>query len=162
MNPPTPWPPEMATGENPPNGAMIDYYLGPQTTGVVMLEIVDEKGAVVSRYRSSDPLPPPDPRYPVPTVWARPPRVLSAAPGHHRFLWEMHYPAVPGMSTEPDADQAVPHDTPAVASSPWVMPGRYTVRLTAGGTTLTEPMEGGDGSACEDAEGGARGAVCGV
>ena len=29
MNPPTPWPPDMATGENPPDGAMIDYYVGP-------------------------------------------------------------------------------------------------------------------------------------
>ena len=25
MNPPTPWPPDMATGENPPDGAVLDY-----------------------------------------------------------------------------------------------------------------------------------------
>ncbi len=141
MNPPTPWPPEMATGENPPNGAMIDYYVGAKATGPLTLEIVDSKGAVVSRYRSTDAAPAADPRYPVPTLWARAPRVLSAAPGHHRFLWDMHYPAVGGMSTGPDADQAVPHDTPDVESSPWVLPGRYTVRLTAGGKTLEEPMD---------------------
>ena len=34
MNPPTPWPPDMATGENPPDGAMFDYYVGPKFTGV--------------------------------------------------------------------------------------------------------------------------------
>ena len=92
MNPPTPWPPDMATGENPPDGAMIDYYLGPGVSGVVTLEVLDGKGVVVSRYRSDAPVPPLDPRYPVPTLWARPPRVLSAAAGHHRFLWDMHYP----------------------------------------------------------------------
>ena len=141
MNPPTPWPPEMATGENPPDGGMIDYYLGPNVTGVVTLEIADAKGQVVSRYKSSDPVPPLDPRYPVPTLWARAPRVLSAAPGHHRFLWDMHYPEVPGMSTGPDAEQAVPHNTPSVDSSPWVLPGAYTVKLIAGGKTLTAPIE---------------------
>ncbi len=140
MNPPTPWPPEMATGENPPDGAMIDFYLGPDISGPVTLEILDSKGAVVSRYRSTDPMPPLDPRYPVPTLWARPPRILSAAPGHHRFLWDMHFPEVPGLSLGPDADQAVPHDTPDIESSPWVLPGSYTVRLTAAGSTLTQPL----------------------
>jgi photosystem II stability/assembly factor-like uncharacterized protein len=140
MNPPTPWPPDMATGENPPDGAMIDYVLAPAISGPVTLEIVDAKGTVISRFKSTDPIPPLDPRYPDPTLWARPPRVLSAAPGHHRFLWDMHYPAVPGMSTGPDADMAVPHDTPDVATSPWVMPGSYTVRLIADGKTLTAPL----------------------
>jgi hypothetical protein len=73
-------------------------------------------------------------------LWARAPRVLSAAPGHHRFLWDMHYPPVPGMSTGPDAEAAVPHDTPAITSAPWVMPDTYTVRLAAGGESLTQPL----------------------
>ncbi len=141
MNPPTPWPPDMATGENPPAGAMIDYYVGPKLSGAVTLEIVDSTGAIVGRFRSSDPVPPLDPRYPDPTVWARPPRVVSTAPGHHRFLWDMRYPAVPGMSTGPDASDAVPHNTPAIPSSPWVMPGKYTVRMIAGGRTMSEPLK---------------------
>ncbi len=140
MNPPTPWPPDMATGENPPDGAILDYYLAPGSTGPVTLEIADANGAVVRRFRSTDPVPPLDPRYPDPILWARPPRVLSAAGGHHRFLWDLHYPDVPGMSTGPDATMAVPYNTPAVASSPWVLPGSYTVRLTAGGKTLTQPL----------------------
>lgn len=141
MNPPTPWPADMATGENPPDGAMIDYYLGPKFSGSVTLEIADLKGAVVTRIRSTDPVPPLDPRYPDPVLWARPPRVLSAAPGHHRFLWDMQYPQVPGMSTGPDADQAVPHNTPSVSTAPWVLPGDYTVRLIAGGMTVTQPLK---------------------
>jgi photosystem II stability/assembly factor-like uncharacterized protein len=140
MNPPTPWPPEMATGENPPDGAMLDYYVGPHFSGVLTLEIADSKGEVVTRIRSDDPVPPLDPRYPDPEYWARKPRVLLTSEGHHRFLWDLRYPAVPGMSTGPSADEAVPHDTPAVATSPFVMPGSYTVRLIAGGKTLTAPL----------------------
>jgi photosystem II stability/assembly factor-like uncharacterized protein len=140
MNPPTPWPPDMATGDNPPDGAILDYYLGPNISGPVTLEILDAKGATIAEFKSTDPVPPLDPRYPDPILWARAPRVLSAAPGHHRFLWDMHYPAVPGMSTGPDEGAAIPHDTPAIPSSPWVMPGAYTVRLTAAGDTLTQPL----------------------
>jgi photosystem II stability/assembly factor-like uncharacterized protein len=140
MNPPTPWPPDMATGDNPPDGAILDYYLGPKFSGDVTLEIMDSKGALVTRVRSTDPVPPLDPRYPDPTLWARPPRILAARPGHHRFLWDMQYPQVPGMSTGPDADQAVPYNTPAVSTAPWVMPGSYTVRLIANGYTEAAPL----------------------
>ena len=52
----------------------------------------------------------------------------------------MQYAQVPGMSTGPDAEMAVPHDTPSVSTAPWVMPGTYTVRLTAGSTTLSQPL----------------------
>jgi photosystem II stability/assembly factor-like uncharacterized protein len=141
MNPPTPWVPDMATGENPPDGAIIDYYIGAKISGVVTLEIADSKSQLIARINSDDPVPPLDPRYPDPTLWARPPRVLSAAPGHHRFLWDMQYPQVPGMSTGPDAEQAVPYNTPSVSTAPWVMPDTYTVRLIAGGKTLSEPLK---------------------
>ena len=140
MNPPTPWPPDMATGKNPPDGAIIDYYLGPNISGPVTLQILDAKGDVITEFKSTDPVPPLDPRYPDPTLWARPPRILSAAPGDHRFLWDMQYPQVPGMSTGPDDDAAIPHDTPAVSSAPWVMPGSYTVRLIAGGSLPEQPL----------------------
>jgi hypothetical protein len=52
----------------------------------------------------------------------------------------MQYPQVPGMSTGPDAEQAVPYNTPSVSTAPWVMPGTYTVRLIAGGKTHSEPL----------------------
>jgi hypothetical protein len=141
MNPPTPWPPDMATGQNPPDGAILDYYLGPEISGVVSLTILDAKNQPVAHFNSNDPVPPLDPRYPDPPLWAQPPHVLSAAHGHHRFLWDMHYPQVPGLSTEPDEDQAVPYDTPSVSTAPWVMPGDYTVRLTAGGKTFSQRLK---------------------
>jgi photosystem II stability/assembly factor-like uncharacterized protein len=141
MNPPTPWPADFPATSNPPDGAIIDYYLGPQTSGVVSLEIADSKGQTIARFNSNDPVSPLDPRYPDPPLWARPPRVLSAASGHHRFLWDMQYPQVPGMSTGPDADLATPHNTPNVSTAPWVLPGDYTVRLIAKGKTLSAPLK---------------------
>jgi photosystem II stability/assembly factor-like uncharacterized protein len=141
MNPPTPWPADTPTGENPPDGAVIDYYLGPQIKGVVSLEIADSAGHTITRVSSDDPFPPADPRYEVPALWARPPRLLSAAPGHHRFLWDMQYPQIHGMATGPDYDLATPHDTPSVSTAPWVMPGAYTVRLIAEGKALSQPLQ---------------------
>jgi photosystem II stability/assembly factor-like uncharacterized protein len=140
-NPPTPWPADFPSAKNPPNGAVIDYYLGANVAGVVTLEIADSQGQTVARFNSNDPVPVTDPRYPDPPVWERSPRMLSAAPGHHRFLWDMQYPQVPGLSTGPDADLATPHDTPSVSTAPWVMPGEYTVRLTVNGKTQSEPLK---------------------
>ncbi|HWG21789.1 MAG TPA: hypothetical protein VG225_14755 [Terracidiphilus sp.] len=141
MNPPTPWPPDMATGDNPPNGAILDYYLGASVSGVVSLEIADRKGQTIARFNSNDPVPPLDPRYPDPVLWARPPLVVSTAPGHHRFLWDMQYPQVPGMATGPDDERAIPHDTPQISTAPWVLPGEYTVRLIANGQMLSQPLK---------------------
>jgi len=67
--------------------------------------------------------------------------VLSAVPGHHRFLWDMQYPQVQGMSMDPDENLATPGDTPPTSTAPWVMPGDYTVRLIAGGKTFREPLK---------------------
>ena len=141
MNPPTPWPPDMATGENPPSGAILDYYLGPNFSGDVTLEIVDPKGNLVSRFRSIDPVAELDPRYPDPTLWAKPPLRVPTTPGHHRFEWDMRYQEIPGMSTGPDASEAVPFNTPSTPTAPFVQPGDYTVRLIAGGQTMTAPLK---------------------
>ncbi len=140
MNPPTPWPPETSSGENPPDGAMIDYYVGTSSAPDLLLEILDADGHLVRRYSSTDSVPTIDPQYPVPLYWAGPPQVLAATPGHHRFLWDLMYPPVSGMNTGPDADQAVPHKTPSVPTAPWVMPGQYSIRLTAGDQVFTQPL----------------------
>jgi hypothetical protein len=65
---------------------------------------------------------------------------LSGAAGMHRFVWDMHYPPVPGAPRVLDANQAVRHNTPELSSAPWIMPGRYTVRLTVAGRTYTQPL----------------------
>jgi photosystem II stability/assembly factor-like uncharacterized protein len=139
MNTDTPLPPEEPAGENPPDGAIIDYYLGAGAGGVVTLEILDSQGAPVRRYSSADALEAPDSTLSIPAYWVRQPRVLSNAPGMHRFVWDLHYARVPGtLATYPIA--AIFRNTPPAASSPWVMPGRYTARLTVNGQRYTQPL----------------------
>jgi hypothetical protein len=138
MNTDTPLPPDVAAGENPPDGAMIDYYIGISTSGEVRLEIKDENGSVVRRYSSTDPTPTPDPMLAIPPYWVRPPQRLANEPGLHRFLWDLHYAPVPVPPDYPIA--AAYRNTAPAATSPWAMPGKYTVVLTAGGKTYTQTL----------------------
>src|ERR1051326_3367797 len=66
-------------------------------------------------------------------------RVLSAEAGAHRWLWDMHYPQVPGVEPEyPIA--AVPQNTEPEPTGPWAMPGQYKVVLTVNGKSYTQPL----------------------
>jgi len=139
MNTDTPLPPDFPAAENPPDGAVINYYLQSAASAPLALEIRDSANKVVRRYSSADPVEPIDPMLAIPAYWVRPPQRLSSAAGMHRFLWDMHYPPVPGIEPEyPIA--AVPHNTVPQASSPWVMPGQYTVVLTVNGKSYSQPL----------------------
>ncbi len=139
MNTDTPLPPDEPGGENPPDGAVIDYYLGSVSSGPVTLEIRDAAGQIVRRYSSTDPIPAIDPMLAIPLYWVRPPTGLSSAKGMHRFLWDMHYPPVPGEKPSyPIA--AVYRNTAPDFTSPWVMPGKYTVVLNVNGKTYTQAL----------------------
>jgi photosystem II stability/assembly factor-like uncharacterized protein len=138
-NPDTPLPPDLPAGENPPDGAVINYYLGQNVSGPVTLEIHDLLGGLVRRYSSADPVPPVPADLNIPTYWVRPPQVLSAAPGLHRFVWDLHQAPVPGVAPDyPIA--AVYRNTAPAPTAPWVMPGNYTVILTVGGQSYTAPL----------------------
>jgi hypothetical protein len=126
---------------NPPPGAVIDYYLASAVTGPVTLSIMDSSGKVVRRFSSADPEKPLDPaRLDVPDWWPRTPTNVSTEAGMHRLVWDMHYQPVPGAPQLLDDNQAVEHDTPLLPSSPWIMPGNYTVRLTVDGRSQTQPL----------------------
>jgi photosystem II stability/assembly factor-like uncharacterized protein len=134
----TPLPPDVPAGENPPDGAMIDYYVGSGSVPVT-LEIKDEAGQVVRRYSSADPIPTPDPMLSIPPYWVRPPQKLASEPGLHRFLWDLHYAPVPGVQPQyPIA--AVYRNTAPAPTSPWAMPGKYTVILTVAGKSYEQPL----------------------
>ncbi|MGA8092937.1 MAG: hypothetical protein WB823_01605 [Steroidobacteraceae bacterium] len=139
MNPPTPW--RMPSLPNPPPGAIVDYYLASHVSGPVTLDIMDSTGRVVRHFSSADPEAPLDPaKLDVPDWWPRPPMNLSTEAGMHRFVWDLHYQPMPGALQVLDEVQAVEHDTPVVPSSPWIMPGIYTVRLTVAGQSHTQPL----------------------
>ena len=129
----------LPAGQNPPDGAIIDYYLKADASAPVTLEILDSSGKVVRKYASNDPVPPPDPELAIPAYWLRPPQVLSDKAGFHRFLWDVHLQPVPGIKPEyPIA--AVYENTAPVATSPWAMPGKYTVVLTVDGHRYTRDL----------------------
>jgi photosystem II stability/assembly factor-like uncharacterized protein len=140
MNTDTPLPPDEPMLSNPPDGAVIDYLLADGASGAVTIEFRDAAGKTVRRFSSDDVVKDPDPKdVRVPMYWLRPMQKVSNAPGMHRFLWDLHYPPMPDADPEyPIA--AIPHDTAPGATSPWVMPGQYTVVLTAGGKSYTQPL----------------------
>jgi hypothetical protein len=141
MNTDTPLPPDEPASKNPPDGAIVDYYLGAAVAGPVTLEILDSAGAVVRKYTSADPEEPVDPNLPVPTYWVRPPHSLPATPGMHRYTWDMHYTPLPGGGGRGGLPiAAVAHDTAPAPNSIWAAPGQYTVKLTVDGKTYTQPL----------------------
>jgi photosystem II stability/assembly factor-like uncharacterized protein len=135
----TPFPQEEPAGQNPPDGAILDYWLKSEAPGPVALEITDEAGRTVRRYTSTDVPDPPIPGRNIPDYWIRPPQVLSAKAGMHRFVWDLHYPP-PAVSSFRYPIAAVFANTPRVPLGPWAPPGRYTVTLTVGGTSYRQPL----------------------
>ncbi len=160
-NDPTPWPPELPAGENPPNGAVLDFYL-PSAASELKLEILDAQQNVIRTYTSANAPPSPHPATDpeaynkicqqnpsapdcaLPLYWPAPPRVLQTSAGMHRFLWDMHYDPVPGTvggrRGGDDEGGAVPHRTAPEIDAPWAPPGSYSVRLTADGQVQSKPL----------------------
>ncbi len=158
-NDPTPWPPEILAGENPPAGGIIDYYLAEDVSGPVKIQIVDMAGDVVRSYSSADPLMDPHPaidrekyeqiceaqpttvfcRFPL--YWPAPPMVISTKAGMHRVEWDLHYqPVGDKENEESEATGAVPGRTYPAASAPWAPPGKYRVRLIVNGKSYEQPL----------------------
>jgi len=143
MNTDTPLPPDEPGGENPPDGAVIDYALKSDAAGPVTLEVLDGAGKVVRRYSSEDKvaeIPAPE-AAPLPLYWYRTPQVLKTTAGMHRFLWDMHWQPLPGGGFRGGLGMAaIAHNTAPSPNSIWAAPGSYTVRLTVNGKALTQPI----------------------
>ncbi len=120
----TPLPPDYPAGQNPPDGAIFNYYLkSPCFRPRDPWRLWNSLGRLFRRVSSADPLPAPDPELAIPAYWLRPPEPLSSAAGFHRFIWDMHLAPVPGIKPEyPIA--AVPDNTAPQPTSPWIMPGK--------------------------------------
>ncbi len=132
----TPFPVEEPKAANPPEGAMLDYFLKSVPQGGAMLEIYDSNGGLVRRVSSNDPALPPRPPGDVADGWFVPlPRVTANA-GMNRFAWDLRY----GMAgTEADDEDEFGHPTPG----PQVLPGTYEARLIVGGKNFTQSLEVG-------------------
>lgn len=137
----TPQPRDEALAENPPNGAMIDYYLKSNAVGPVVLEILDPAGDMIRRYSSEDRPTPANPdTLNIPAFWRPAPEPLSAVGGMHRWIWDLRpTPPAPRPGGGPGAGGGGGGGGFG-GGRPTVLPGNYTVKLTVAGQTLTQPL----------------------
>jgi hypothetical protein len=92
----------------------------------------------VRRYSSTDqPLPIGDIGN-IPAYWMRPTQILSGAAGFHRFIWDEHFGPPAGTTTFSYPMSATPFNTAPTPLGPWVLPGKYTAKLTVNGKAYTE------------------------
>ncbi|MBV8975804.1 MAG: glycosyl hydrolase [Alphaproteobacteria bacterium] len=117
-------------GQNPPAGILIDYYLASKPTAPLTMDILDAKGQLVRHLTSVK-----SNKQEQPPEWpdqVHPTDTLPADQGTNRFVWNLRYddPAqIPGAFYAGLAPRG-----------PIALPGKYTVRLTYQGQTLTAPL----------------------
>jgi photosystem II stability/assembly factor-like uncharacterized protein len=128
----TPPPPDEPAGQNPLEGAILDYGLPVAARAPVTLQIYDAAGALVRAFSSADRAPPIADTGNVPAYWIRPAQTLSAQSGLHRFAWDLRA-APPSGLTPVVSMSATPGDTPVGPRGPYVLPGSYVLVLTVDG-----------------------------
>ena len=126
-------------GENPPDGAVIDYALAAGDSGPVTLEIADSSKELVVRFSSNDKPPPIDMATPISSYWLGPPRSLTANTGMNRFVWNLRYPSPPVKRPRLRNRRASRRHTSLAAWSSGCT-GVYQVTLTVGGRVFTQPL----------------------
>jgi photosystem II stability/assembly factor-like uncharacterized protein len=140
QNKDTPLPPEEPRSPNFPAGAVLDYFLPAVPRGPVSLEITDAEGGVVRRFRSDEPAPRLRATPYFAELWRPDPAGLPARIGHNRFVWDLRYPQP--RAAEYDYSIAGVPGRPAtlLPAGPFVLPGRYEVRLTVDSQTVRQTL----------------------
>jgi photosystem II stability/assembly factor-like uncharacterized protein len=119
-------------GQNPPPGAVIDFFVKAAPKGETTLEILDQQGQLIRKYssqRTELPEEPPDPDD------KKPEKQIKVEAGLNRFVWDLRYEnanRIPGYYL---------WEYNGGARGPLVIPGKYQVRLTVDGQTQTAPLE---------------------
>src|SRR6202040_2999754 len=117
-------------GDNPPPGAIIDYYFKSTPKDEVALDILDSAGKVLrhlsSKEKKETEQPPewPDRQERVKTI--------PAKEGMNRFAWDLRYNdpiQIPGAFYSGNGPKG-----------PLALPGDYQLKLTANGKTQTAPL----------------------
>jgi photosystem II stability/assembly factor-like uncharacterized protein len=151
MSQDTPLPPETPAGDNPPDGAIIDYFLKSAPTGDIKLSIYDSQDHLVREFTN---VPPPFDKTPAnaPEYWFAPPPALTKNLGLNRFTWDLRYPPMKAMRygyygnvldyiEYTGSDHAIPGKFPReLQPGPFVVPGKYSLVLTANGRTSRQPL----------------------
>ncbi len=126
----TPVPMDEALAPNPPEGAMLDYYLKDKASSPIQLEIFDAEGKLVRRFASNDDLHKTNPNnVPIQIEWIRDPKPLLAEAGMHRFVWDLRHALPKGGRSSFLGPAGV-----------LAVPGSYIVKFTANGKSSTQPL----------------------
>jgi photosystem II stability/assembly factor-like uncharacterized protein len=147
----TPLPPETPAGDNPPDGAIINYSLRSAPAGDIKVSIYDAQNHLVREYSDVPPALNATPAN-APEYWFAPPTVLTRKGGLNRFAWDLRYPPLKTLrysyyGNTVDyieytlADHAIPGEFPReLTVGPFVAPGEYSAVLTVNGTTYRQPL----------------------
>ncbi len=137
----TPLAPETPVGENPPQGVIIDYWLGLAPKQPVALEIRDPSGTVVRRFSSLVvPERLPADRY-FAEEWTRPQAVLAATPGAHHWVWDLRAARPKAVEYSYSIAAVWGKDTPVLPEGQLVPPGRYIAVLTVNGEQQSQSFD---------------------
>jgi len=140
----TPLPPEVPAGTNPPDGAVLNYFLLANSAGEIQLEIYDENEKLVRSFSSAEvPKEPEETPY-VAEYWLAHPEPPSKKPGMYRFAWNLRYADPRAMHPQSPYNYpiaAIVGATPLPPQGPLVLPGKYEVRLKVGGQVLRQALE---------------------
>jgi hypothetical protein len=123
----------------PQAGAAIDYYLGAQPAGDISMEILDAAGNAIRKFTSAGAAAGEAPPVEMETApnedgeggprLRTAPARLDKTPGMHRFTWDLRYPGAWQSAARPESP-----------NGPAAVPGSYSVRLTVGAWTATQPF----------------------
>jgi photosystem II stability/assembly factor-like uncharacterized protein len=140
VNRDTPLPPETPVGQNPPDGAIIDYYLKAAPREPITLEIVNPQDAVIRKFVSGRKTKPFPKLLRFSYAWLRHPRPLTNNAGMNRFVWDLRYPDPPSFSHDYSIAAVIGQNTPDLPQGPLVTPGDYTVKLIVGNHAYDQPL----------------------
>jgi photosystem II stability/assembly factor-like uncharacterized protein len=131
----TPLPLETPAGQNPPAGAIFDYFLKSPAATEVTLEIHDHQGNLVRRYSSEDKAPEASEAPEIQKYWLPRFAPLPKSSGIHRFVWDLRYAPPAAMRHEYDMTAIIGSGTVTVPQGPLVLPGEYELALKVAGHT---------------------------
>jgi photosystem II stability/assembly factor-like uncharacterized protein len=123
-----------APGQNPPVGAVVHYWLKDEPKGDVVLEVLDEEGAVVRRLSSQKVVAEAPKDDPDPGGDDSERKPLPKAGGLQRAVWDLrHEGATKIKGAKIDAGDP--------GEGPMALPGTYALRLGVDGRSQTTPVE---------------------
>ena len=129
----SPMPPEEPAAKNPPDGAMIDYYLKAPAKEV-KLEIFDANNKLVRGFSSNAKGEQKRPPLPIADRWFPKPAVLESTAGMHRFVWDLRW-------SSSGTDEAQEEEGFGVPRAPKIAPGLYLVNLIVEGQTFSQHLK---------------------